>query len=267
MNIILNQFRAANSLPVTAGQTRSSANNTVAENSAEKDAVEISNTAKFLSGTGLDLSASSASYIQDTLKYDLSFNSSESATLNASGIYYKKEKSFSMNLSFQFQQEVEIDGVKSLKTFQANLNFNASFTKELSANKYTNKEDIGKFIRKIVKQITDTLSDKKQNLLGVIIDKEDWKEIAGMEDGKLAKILSEIINMAILTERMKRMAEKEEDSENIILKPEREKESGVEINDNTVSISDLSLEITEVDPAESSSEEPSVKESEPSTSE
>lgn len=250
MNIILNRFRAPNNLPVTARQNQSSANNTITENGAEKDAAEISDTAKFLSGTGLDLSASSASYIKDTLKFDLSFNLNETASLNASGFYYRKEKSFSMNLSFQFQQEAEVDGIKSFKTFQADLSFSASFTKELSANKYTNKEDIGKFIRKIVKQITDTLSDEKKNLLGVMIDKEDWKEIAGMEDGKLAEILTEIINMAILTERMKRMAE---DSENVILRPERGQENGIETNDTEISLSDLSLEIKEI-AAESASE-------------
>ncbi|HEX2985012.1 MAG TPA: hypothetical protein VHO28_15850, partial [Ignavibacteriales bacterium] len=159
MNIILNQFRAGNNEAVSSRNLQSATNKEVAAESAqEKDSITLSNTAKFLSGTGLDLSASSASYIQDTLKYDLSFNSSENIRLNASGLFYRKEKSFSMNLSFQFQQEVEVDGVKSWKTFQANLNFNASFTNDFSAKKYTNKEDIGKFIRKLVKQITDTLS-------------------------------------------------------------------------------------------------------------
>ncbi len=253
MDIILDQLKTDNKLSVALLNSLSMTNQESAVKAGDKkDMSSISNLAKIINDSGLDLSSSSASSESNALKFDLSFNSSNPARLNFSGQFEKSTRNVIMNLSFQFQHIAGSAGL--FRTFNANLNLNATMAGGAPVNIYASKGDIEALIRKLMGHISKAMSGEKQIFPGAIMSKENVSGVAGVNKGQLSKILTEIINMAMLTERIRKAMSANNDaiSEDEIINPSRIKESAVDASDEALDISDISLKVEEVKPEESS---------------
>lgn len=213
--------------------------------SKETDKLSLSTAAGILNTSNLDLRNSVAFYENEKLKFSLDFISNTDERLNASGYYLRETKTLSVALNYQFQRAEIVEGKTYLKTYSANLNVNISFEKEASLESFVIKEDIFKFIQRIVKDIADVMKDDGKTLAGVAFKKEDLEEIVKIDDGKFAEKLLAIINLAILTERIK-MTMKNEKGENVILVPERIIEEGMKSEIKIKSIKEFNIEIKEI---------------------
>lgn len=193
------------------------------------------------------LPTSSVISTNESLQFDLSYQSTRSERIDASGWYAKEETTLSMNLSYSMMRSVLVDGVMQQRQFQINIQLNAKQSNEAQLSPFENKEDLVHFLRRIVDDIFNVSQDDSKFLRGIVFDMKDFTELAGMEDGKVIKMISQFIQMIQYIAQMKQMNKKEgdEDPESVILHPTREVSSGIQGSVRQESSLDIQISIQE----------------------
>ncbi len=200
----------------------------------------------YLKSSFLNLNLSNATIDKSSVHFNLTFNSNKHEELKANGIFNFSEKKLSINLSFKFQQDVEIEGEKAVKSFLMELNLNHDTSQTVTLEQNTQKEDIMNFIRKVAKKLFDTLTEKGKYVAGIQFNEDDMKELVQLDDGKFYKILNEIISIAINLAKLKYMMNNES-AEGVILKPERAKWNVIEYSKTSSDNTEMSISITPLD--------------------
>jgi hypothetical protein len=172
----------------------------------------------YLKSSLLDLNLSDAKIDQTAVNFNLVFTSSSFEKLTAKGSYNFSEKNISLQLSFNFSQKID----EEINKYMLNIEFNSSSNETISTEQTTQKEDIIEYVRKIARNVFETLTQKGKYVAGIQFNEEDIKELLQLDDGKFYKILNEIVSLAINLAKLKHLM-KGEPSEGVVLKPERVK--------------------------------------------
>lgn len=213
---------------------------------SQQDTADISPQAMLSSIAGLDFDNSNVEYLESRLDFDLEFKSSAFERLSASGYYAEERRELNLSLNFMFQKEVDVDGQTQTRLFEANLSFSASNVKTFSISPFEKKEDVMELVRRVIKSLSMVSQEDDQILGGVLIDPEDFTEIAAIDNGELAQALYSLIQSIMLyTNIMKEMKE-DQGSELVVLCPERRKYFGLEMQENSHEIKNLHLEIKDI---------------------
>ncbi|MCK4578405.1 MAG: hypothetical protein KAU50_06425, partial [Candidatus Marinimicrobia bacterium] len=158
--------------------------------------------------------------------FQLAYSASESEQLSASGSYSTQTQTLSLDLRMMFQTEEAVEDGTKIHHFEANLQVELSQIQGHSIQPYVKKEDIVSFVRRLLEKISELVADDGQDLAGVVLDLEDFQDIVALDNGKLAELLSNLIQMVVTQAQMKRILDGGE--EPVLLAPQREAISGVE---------------------------------------
>jgi len=210
------------------------------------DEVTISPALKYLLSQGVNVNESEASILNSITNFNLIFEAKNKEQLTADGYFSEKSRSMDLSFTYTFQRELINNGVKEMHTFQADFSLKLQNIDNKSIKPFEKKEDIMDFVRRLVKEIMEIAKDKDKLLGGVIFDQEDLEELSKIENGKLMQQIQELIATIIIVAKMQAMMEQNKDQELVLLQPQREKTSGIDINIEKNNISDFSLSIKDI---------------------
>ena len=211
-----------------------------------KDTNSISEISKYLSEAKIDISSSNAKYDGENLDFNLTFRKNSDQYITANGSYNSQTEDFNFSMTMKFKRYVIENGVKKEKSFDAEINYNSSNMKSVSVEQSMQKEDIYKFLSRIVQRIFDLAGDDTKNLQSVTFNVNDLIDMAQMGDMKTAKMVKELINVAIFTAQLQQMIkEKAKTQEDVALVAERQVENTTTKTQSDFQTTDFSIKINE----------------------
>lgn len=180
--------------------------------------VKTSYPVRLLCQAGVDLSRSEVIEHAEVIHFQIFFEDSEVTNLSSSGYYNARTNHLNVDFSFQAQPRV-VDENKNVRkeTFQFDLHLEADRVLTHWANFSVRKEDIREFALGIVNEIARLQSQGKQ-IDGLILNDEDFRDLASLDGGKILKKIMELIYLLKQVNRFNY-----QDREHVILAPERER--------------------------------------------
>ncbi len=209
----------------------------------KKDLKEISKDS--LNLKNLDAENSNITYTQQLIDFNLVFNFFTTVQVFVEGKIEREEQSLEVTFKYSFQREVEEDGKKVTKDFLLELRMKAGFEETVSEEKKVEKEDILNFIQRVVNEIFDTFNDNSKTLRTVIIDKDDFEEIAKTGKGELARLLQSLLGAVFSFIKYKEMNNKSLPGVSFVLHPQREIHEAKEYSVSR--IESFTVEITQLE--------------------
>lgn len=215
---------------------------------AGTDSTSISPISGFLYNTKLNLRSSNASFDGLNLNFDLSFNYSSTESISTKGYYRSVSGEVNLKMNYTFEVKSMENGVLKTMNYLAEINYSAKNFNSSSMNKSKEKEDILTFLNRVIEKIIDIMNDDDSKLLAVVFDKDDLKDIAEIADPKMRDMVNQVINIALITARLKQMLKKHEgkEQENIILNPHRNITEVTTRSSSTDFSSDYSITVKEI---------------------
>lgn len=198
--------------------------------------------------SGLDASSSVTEISKDKLQFNLSYIGSEQEILSASGHYFRKEQSLEINFTYRFHRLVVTKDRQEWKNFELNFSLQAQQVEERSLQPFEEKEDVIEFIRRLANEIMNVSADEKKKLVGVILNKQDIRDIVSLEKGRIAKLLFTLISSVLMLEEMRHTADKKDEAEQVILYPHRMETEGITLDTKTDRQITMNLTLQEISP-------------------
>ncbi len=171
----------------------------------------------------VDPEQSTATYLNDQINFNLIYYGIAQAGFNVNGSIQKNEKKLELNFNYEFERNVVEDGTSVLKKYSFSLNLKASYEEEKSYSERMEKEDILKFIQKVVNEVFDSFNDERKSLRAVILNQDDVEELAQIDKGEIARMVQTLIGAVISFVKFKEMNNPSNQKTGVVLKPEREK--------------------------------------------
>jgi len=171
----------------------------------------------------IDAVKSNITQNNNSLYFNIIYNSHTESNFKIDGFLKQKESLLEINFKYEFQKEVIVDNKSVLKKYNFELYLSANYNETISYQEVFEKEDILKFIQKLVKKIFDALKDDDVTVNAVVIDKDDLAEISQLGNKEFSKIIQTLINTVISLDRVKKLSKSQQPIENKVIHEEREK--------------------------------------------
>jgi len=168
----------------------------------------------------IDIQKSSANLKNNEISFNIFLNSSLQQNFSMSGNYSFYESKLNTTINFSFQKQVDENGL--LKTRQFDFTYNLQI-ENIIENKKSVKEDILGFVMRISQKIYKLAEDDSFKLKSIFFDKKDLDEILNFQDEKGKQILLDLVNLIILTAKMKEKKNSKKSALEIDYYPERKK--------------------------------------------
>ena len=181
-----------------------------------------------LSEENLDFARSSVTTTSTELEFKLEFTSSSLERLSAEGYYAEASQSLSLALRYTFEREITIEARTQLRTFEASLDIQVSRLQYSAASALTRKEDIMALVRRLLNDISRVAANDGKGLDGVVIDRDDFLDIAAVDSGRLANKLEALIQLTVMLAHLKQLLD-DKTADGAILTPQREEIRGVQV--------------------------------------
>ena len=202
---------------------------------------DLSPWAVLLSEEGLDFSASSVETLSGNMDFNLEFTSGSVERLSVSGYYSEETETLELLWHFIFQKEVTVEGHTELRTFEAELQVSVSQVDRKTVTPYVRQEDILSLVRRLIRDIEETVADENKILGGVVLDYKDFRELFALDNGQLVHDLMALIELTVVLARLRQKLEGDE--EVVVLAPEREESRGVTVTETSMSMESFHLEV------------------------
>ncbi|MFA8342103.1 MAG: hypothetical protein ACEPO8_03940 [Rhodothermaceae bacterium] len=172
---------------------------------------------------GINIRKSSAEVKNGEISFNIFFNSRSKENMTLNGSYSFNSNKLNAQIGFSFQKEVDENGILRNKQFEFTYNLEAENIFEKKKSVKEEKEDILSFVRRISHKVYELAEDDSLKLRSVFFDEEDLKDIIYFQDDKGRQILMELVNLVILTARLKESENKNKNAVETDYFPERKK--------------------------------------------
>lgn len=188
----------------------------------KKELTEISFDGKKISKDSINLKDvdsenSTISFSNNQINFNLVFNAFNQIQLNADGFVKREEKSIEVYFHYSFQREVVENGKTCIKNFILDLKMKASFKETISVEKKFEKEDILKFIQRIVTDIFETFNDKSKSLRAVSINEDNLKKITRAGKSDLTSLVQSLLGTVFSFIKYKELSDKNNPKVGVII--------------------------------------------------
>ena len=158
-----------------------------------------------LSEENLDFARSSVTTTSTELEFKLEFTSSSLERLSAEGYYAEASQSLSLALRYTFEREITIEARTQVRTFEASLDIQVSRLQYSAASALTRKKDIIALVRRLLNDISRVAANDDKGLGDVVIDRDDFLDIAAVDSGRLANKLEALIQLTVMLAHLKQL--------------------------------------------------------------
>lgn len=221
-------------------------NNPYTQFNLEQTVSGISFGAKFLFDNNIDLHNSFTRNTNKQFQFNLSFFENSERTLTANGFYDKQERSLGVNFSYMFTRQVETENGVELRKFEMNFNFSMTDIKEMSGEARIEKEDVMKFVQRIVEEIFDTAKNKDITIANIYLAKSDVEDMMMMGSSEMGRNILDLLAMAIAVAKLRELLNDNKDAKLIDLVPERLKEMVLELQKKEFSDKNMNISIKDL---------------------
>lgn len=142
----------------------------------------------------LDAETSTVNYNNQSIDFNLVFNFFVTIQVFAEGKIDREEKSLEICFKHNFRKEVDCDGENVLKEFLFELRMRAAFeeTNLPEENKYE-REDILKFIERLVVEIFESFNSNANSLRALLINEKHFEKITKSGKNELAALVQTLL--------------------------------------------------------------------------
>jgi hypothetical protein len=193
----------------------------------------------------------STRYASTSLDFQFEFHTQDHLSLTVQGAYSAKTTALQMSLTFRYQEAVTIDGRTELHWFEATLNVRAEQLERSSITRTTKKEDILDVIQRLVKHIREARDAKNTRLGGVVLEFEDFRDLALVDNGRTANMLVALIGLVINHTHFLKQMDEDEPITDVILHPHRKQQHQVKVESSLSAFQEINLTITDLTAQES----------------
>jgi hypothetical protein len=165
--------------------------------------------------------------------------------VNAKGYYSSKERNLSLRLKFFLEKILYENGQEKKQKFEIEFSINYSGLEINSAERKIEKEDIYKFLNRIMKDLVKVLNDDEKNIAGIIFDKEDLHDLLQIGDKEVGKFLNEIILLIQTLAKIKKL--NNPGAENLLFSPKRNRSEIIETNQTKQSSIQIEMSVNKID--------------------
>ncbi len=161
------------------------------------DMLSLSNTSERLKLYSLNASKSSVSFDGENHNFQLDFFSGKSSALSINGYFDNTFSQGEINISYNFTYDEE-----TAEKYRFDLKISSDDFRSVKESKRYEKEDIVKFVNRIVSDIFKISRDKKKKLNGIIFNADDLKALSSFDDKDIGKLVKNLISLIILMEQL-----------------------------------------------------------------
>ncbi|MHC1727231.1 MAG: hypothetical protein AB9866_14695 [Syntrophobacteraceae bacterium] len=181
------------------------------------DTLALSEPLQALRDIGVDLTNSSFSNAARMFSFNLQYTDEQIKNVSANGYYDYRSQSLQVDFSFCSALSIKdpATGEEHQELFQFDFHMEASQIQTVRGDHKEVKEDILQFARRIFGEISKLHAEGK-SIDGLVLDSEDLKELASVDDGRLLKSIVLIIDLLRNVDRMRG-----QNGDHVLLKPER----------------------------------------------
>ena len=240
MSVAIDEKRISNTFYETKGSNSTKTNDSF----AIVDKSALSQSANALKDLPIDLSNSKFIEENSNFSFNFTFNESRFLNITANGYYSSKERNLSLNIKFMVEKVFYEGNEKSSKLYQIDFSINSSNVEIKSLNKKIEKENIYDFLNRFMNDLTKILNDDSKNLTGIVFDKEDLKELMGIGDKEVGKLLNEIFLMIQTMANIKK--NKNPDAKNVLFAPKRISQNVTELKQTDSNSIDMNMSVKEI---------------------
>ena len=194
-----------------AGEDRSAT--APARGSQPEVLADISPLAVYLVESGFDAHVSRVERVLERREFQLKVASSATEKLTASGYYSERTRSLDLAYRYTVQQEVAVDGVVRVRTFEVELNISISQVSRRTASPFMPEDDILSLARGLMKDISRIMTGDGSDLRKLVLSHRDLMDLQGRKHGGLVDRLMQLINLTIMLARLKHLLESDEPQE------------------------------------------------------
>ena len=235
---------------VQSGSTKLSvagSNNTMYNESSNiQDSLSLSFFSNLLKNYNIEYANTNINKSSPEVRFSLSFQTSKTESLSATGYLSEIENKLTADFSYQFEKIVEENGKSYRKTYSMNLNYEADIFLSSSVNHKIEKEDITSFIRRIVDDVMKLVNDDDKILTGIVLKGDDYADLIKYGGKKTSKMLQNLINIILMTAQIEEMTTKSKNAERVLYKPVREQKEFMEIKKSLVNNTHFNFSIKEL---------------------
>ncbi|MEN6440014.1 MAG: hypothetical protein ABFD97_15670 [Syntrophobacter sp.] len=183
------------------------------------DTLALSQPYQALRDIGVDLTNSTFREEAQMFNFNLQYTDERLKNVSANGYYDSRSQSLQVDFSFCSALSIKdsATGEEHQELFQFDFHLEASRIQTFQGEHKVVKEDIIHFARKILGTISKLHAEGK-SIDGLVLDSEDLKELAAVDDGKLLKSIMLIIDLLRNVDRMRGR-----NGDHVLLAPERDK--------------------------------------------
>lgn len=215
----------------------------VASMEQRSDLLSLSKSFQLIQQSGLDLERSYVREESQQFNFSFSFQDEHVRNLTTDGFLDARSQVFKMDFSFQSSLKVvdSVTGLEREEIFQFEFHLEAESFQFEEGHGEVRKEDILDFARKILKKISRLRAEGKE-IDGLLLDKEDLRDLGAVDGGKLLRRISHLIDLMRSLDGLN-----DRNGEHELLAPKREKSRVVEEKSCEESSLNFSLSVKRVD--------------------
>ncbi len=163
------------------------------------DILNLSNISNRLKQSSLNVLKSNVSFDGTNHFFQLGFNSGKTSSLGIDGYFNDSFTRGEINISYSFSYE-EKKGEP--ENYRFNLNINSNDFHSVKESTRYEKEDVIKFVNRIVNDLFKISRDKKKKLHGIVFNADDLKALASVEDDDIGKMIKNLVSLILLMEQL-----------------------------------------------------------------
>ena len=198
-----------------------------------------------LNNYGIDLPNARIELQNAGNSYNFSFSGKTELSYSINGYTAADFSEGKIDLSFSFSLKAGSGKNEELRQYRGELQISFKSLHSYSETKKEKKEEVLDFLMRIVREVMTKINREGKNISAVVFDPEDLKELAQISDGKVRKLLLNLIEMIRMVIEAKKLAAKNSKTESEIYSPRREVTKYIEKVETREINLDYSLSIRE----------------------
>ena len=201
-----------------------------------------------LNNYGIDLPNARIEFNNANNSYNFSFTGKTELTYSLNGFTSSDFSEGNVNLTFTFNARTGSGANEVLKKYSADLQISFKSLHSYSETKKEKKEEVLDFLMRIVREVMTKINREGKDISAVVFAPEDLKELSQIGDGKVRKLLLNLIEMIRMVIEAKKFSAKNPKAEPEIYTPKREVIKYIEKEETREINLDYSLSIRELSP-------------------
>ena len=205
---------------------------------------EMSPIAVLLSEEGMDFERSMVRSTSEQMHFDMTFTRKETEQLSAAGYLNRSSRTLDLNLDYSYQTEDRTQQPPVVRSFHVQIRISVAEVRSKVIAPFVKKEDILSMVRRFLTNLQAMANHSRVTLSGTALSEEDLRELAQIDNGRLARSLENLIELVVLMARLTELLEG--NRPDVVLQADRSESKGVAVTSEHQRFQSLEISVREI---------------------